>query len=546
MRQALAAPNRMRARARAAAWGTLFGWGAAALIGIALCAGPAAAKTFRWANDQDVFSLDPYARQETFLLSFVSNIYEPLVRRGRNLRLEPALARRWFEVAPDRWRFELRHGVAFQDGTPFTADDVVFSFARVMGPGSNLANALGHLRGVVKVDDFTVDIATNGRDPILPQEIAIWDIMSEKWCRENDAVQPADAVKGEDNYAGDHANGTGPFMVERRAPDIETVLVPNPHWWDKPEHNLDRVVFKPWATKDAVTALLGGNLDMIDEVPPQATDRIAHAAGVHLVQGPELRTIFLGFNVAREELLDSNVKGRNPFRDRRVRQAFYQAIDENAITSKVMRGFATPTALLVAPGVLGFDPALNHRLPHDPEVAKALLAEAGYPKGFSATMDCPNDRYVNDEAICDAVVAMLAKIGVKLRLDADTRGKFFAKLLQPDYRSNFFLLGWSPPTYDALNALVNLAATRAKDAHQGDANFGGYSNPELDLLIGQISGESDEAKRLDLLRRALMFVRDDIAYIPLHQQQIVWAARNNIDLVQEADGSFPLRYVRVK
>lgn len=511
-----------------------------------LAAAPASAKTLRWANEQDVFSLDPYARQETFLLSFVSNIYEPLVRRGRDLRLEPALALRWFEAAPDRWRFELRRGVRFQDGTPFNADDVVFSFARAMGPGSNLAHPLAHLRKVTKIDAFTVDIETNGPDPILPQEIAIWDIMSAKWCADNDADHPADPLKGEESYAADHANGTGPFVVESRQPDIETVLGPNPLWWDQPEHNLDRVVFRPMTGKDGVAALLAGSLDMIYAVPPQATDRIARAKGVHLVQGPELRTIFLGFNFAREELADSNVKGRNPFRDRRVRQAFYQAIDENAIKSKVMRGFATPSALLVGPGVLGFDPALNERLPYDPGAAKALLAEAGFPNGFATGMDCPNDRYVNDEAICDAVVAMLAKIGIKLRLNAETRGKFFGKLLEPDYRTSFFLLGWAPPTYDALNTLVNLAATRNKDAHQGDANFGGYANPTLDALIGEATYESDEDKRLDLLRQALALVKDDIAYIPLHQQDIVWAARDNIDLVQEADGTFPLRYVRVK
>jgi peptide/nickel transport system substrate-binding protein len=519
---------------------------AAVLVGALLGAGPAVAKSLRWSNEQDVFSLDPYARQETFLLSFVSNIYEPLVRRGRNLRLEPALATRWFEVAPDRWRFELRRGVRFQDGTPFDADDVVFSFARVMGPGSNLANPLAHLRDVTKVDDFTVDIETNGRDPILPQEITIWNIMSRTWCMENDAQQPADAVKGEENYAGDHANGTGPFMVEERRPDVRTILVPNPRWWEQPEHNLDRVIFQPMPGKGAVAALLAGNLDMVESVPPQATDRIGRATGVHVVQGPELRTIVLGFNFARGELLDSNIKGGNPLHDRRVRQAFYQAIDENAIKTKVMRGFATPAGLLVGPGVLGFDQALDQRLPYDPAAAKTLLAEAGYPNGFSATMDCPSDRYVNDEAICDAIVAMLAKVGVKLRLDAQTRGKFFAKLLLPDYRVSFFLLGWAPPTYDALNALANLAATRVRDAHLGDANYGGYSNPDLDRLIGEIANESDESKRLELLRRGLMLVKDDIAYIPLHQQQIVWAARDNIELVQEADGTFPLRFVRVK
>lgn len=195
--------------------------GAAALFAALLYAGSAGAKTFRWANDQDVFSLDPYARQETFLLSFVSNIYEPLVRRGKDLRLEPALALRWSEAAPDRWRFDLRRGVRFQDGTPFTADDVVFSFARVSGPGSNLANALAHVRDVTKIDDFTVDIRTNGPDPILPEEIAIWDIMSAKWCAENDAGRPADALQSQESYAATHANGTGPFKVATRRPDVD-------------------------------------------------------------------------------------------------------------------------------------------------------------------------------------------------------------------------------------------------------------------------------------------------------------------------------------
>jgi len=516
-----------------------------ALTGLLRVEGAGAA-ILRWTNDRDVFSLDPYARQETFLLSFDSNIYEPLVRRGRELGLEPALATRWFQAAPDRWRFVLRRGVRFQDGTPFTSNDVVFSFARARGPGSNLASTLAAIRAVKKIDDFTVDIVTYRPDPLLPGEIADWGIMSAKWCAENDAEQTADALQGEENYASDHANGTGPFTVESREPDKETILVRNRNWWDHPEHNLDQVIFRPMRGVQAVQALLAGKTDMLYSVPPELTDRIARSPAARLVQGPALRTIFLGFDVARDALADSSVKGRNPFRDRRVRQAFYQAIDENAIRTKVMRGFATPAALLVGPGVAGFDPALNQRLAYDPAGAKALLAEAGYPRGFSAGMLCPNDRYVNDEAICTAVVAMLAKIGVKLRLDAEPRSKFFAKLLSFDYSVDFFLMGWVPETDNAYNALVNLAATRDREAHRGDANFGGYSNPALDALIAQIADEADEQKRLSLLDKALALVRDDIAYIPLHQQQLVWAARKNVDLVQQPDGSFPLRYVRVK
>jgi peptide/nickel transport system substrate-binding protein len=295
-----------------------------------------------------------------------------------------------------------------------------------------------------------------------------------------------------------------------------------------------------------VAALLGERLDMLYFVPPQWTDRIARAKGAHLVQGPELRTIMVGFDYRHDQLADSDVKGANPFRDRRVRQALYQAIDETTIKDKVMRGFATPTGLLVGPGIHGFNSAFNQRLSYDPAAAKALLAQAGYPRGFSIGMDCPNDRYLNDEAICDSIVAMLAKIGVKIRLNAQTRGKFFAKLMTPSLGSSFYLVGWLPETYDALDALVNLVATPDKEAHRGDANFGGFSDPALDRVIAEIASETDSSKRLDLLHRALAQVKQDIAYIPLHQQDQVWAARDNVELVQQGDGFFPLRYVQIR
>lgn len=523
------------------------GWLWAAMLAVFLGAGPVFANSFRWANDVDVFSLDPYARQETFLLSFVSNIYEPLVRRGRDLRLEPALATAWVETSPDIWRFSLRTGVRFQDGSPFTADDVIYSFARARGPGSNLTGALATVRELRKLDDHTVEFLTHGPDPVLPEKLASWDIVSKAWCEEHDAAQPADATKGEENYASSHADGTGPFSLQSRVPEVETVLVPNRDWWDTPQHNLDEAIFLPIPGDNArIKALAAGDVDMIYAVPPQSTDRIARLAGVRIVQGPELRTIFLGFDQSRDELIASNVKTRNPFKDRRVRQAFYQAIDEETIRAKVMRGFATPSGLMVAPGIIGFDATLNTRLPYDPDAARRLLAEAGYPKGFALSMDCPNDRYVNDEAICQEVVAMLARIGVKVKLLAQTRAKFFAKLMAPDFDTSFYLLGWIPANDDALDMLINLAASRDPALHRGEANFGGYSNPQLDALIARIEAETAGEERLKLLRSALAIVKEDIAYIPLHQQQLVWAARNNIELAQLADGSFPLRYVRLK
>ena len=259
-----------------------------------------------------------------------------------------------------------------------------------------------------------------------------------------------------------------------------------------------------------------------------------------------MRTIYLGLALGRSQLLMSSVKGKNPFQDIRVRRAFYQAIDEDAIKSKVMRGFAVPTALMVAPGVNGFDPALNKRLlPYDPEAAKKLLVLAGYPDGFEVGMDCPSDRYVNDEGICEAIVAMLAKIGVKVDALIQTRAKYFAKVLG-NYNTDIFLLGWAPTaTEDAQDMLTNVLATRGGNG-RGDFNAGGYSNPALDTLIDKIQIETDKEKRHAMLREALKIAKEDIPTIPLHQQVLMWAARDTVELVQLADDFFPLRHVRMK
>jgi len=517
-----------------------------AALAAMVMAAPAGAKTFRWANEADVDSLDPYVRQETFLLSFDSNIYEPLVRRDRNMRIEPALATTWSQPALDVWRFTLRQGVSFQDGTPFGADDVLFSYARANGAGSRISTAIASIREARKIDDHTVEFVTNGPDPLLPEEIAIWDMMSKAWCEKHDAARAADIAKGEENYASNHANGTGPFMLQSRRAGAQTSLVRNPAWWDRPAPDLDQVVFYPIADAAARSAaLIAGDIDMIYGVSAQEINAIAAAPHLRLIHGPELRTIYLGFAMGPGELHMGSVKGKNPFRDIRVRRAFYQAIDEEAIETKVMRGFAVPTALMVGPGVSGFDAALNHRLPYDPAAAKALLAEAGYPDGFELGMDCPNDRYVNDQGICEAVVAMLGRIGIKVAALIQPRAKFFAKVLG-DYRTDFFLLGWAPTaTADAQDMLVNVLATRSGKG-RGDFNAGGYSNPALDTLIDRIQAESDRDRRLALLHQALTLVKDDIPTIPLHQQVLVWAARDTVELAQPPDDFFPLRYVRLK
>jgi peptide/nickel transport system substrate-binding protein len=512
-----------------------------------LFAGPfhASAATLRWANDGDAGAMDPYTRQETIQLTFLGNIYEPLAQRGRNMKIEPALAESWEQPGPTVWRFHLRPGVKWQDGSPFTADDVVFSFGRIMSKNSVMRTPMSAVKAARKIDDLTVDFETHVPSPILLSQQTNFLIMSKAWSEEHHAAEPVVIGGSDDNYAVHNAMGTGPFRLVSREPDHKTVVDKSASWWGKPEHNLDRVEFDVIGNASTrVAALLSGELDMVYSVPPQDMARIAQTKGLKLIQNPELRTIYLGLDVWRGELLTSDVKGKNPLQDLRVRQAFALAIDEQAITQKVMLGLAHPTWMMWGPGVNGYDDKLDVRPNVDPAKAKSLLAEAGYPNGFSIGFDCPNDRYVMDEQICTAITSMLARIGVKVSLTAQTKAKFFAKIQGPKYDTDFYLLGWTPGTVDAHNPLYTLLGTR--NGQMGEVNYSGYSNPKLDELIGQIGVETDQEKRDGMIHDAAVIVQNDLPTIPLHQQVIVWAAKGNIDLVQQPTNGFPYRYVMVK
>jgi peptide/nickel transport system substrate-binding protein len=517
----------------------------AALLAAPCFVPSAIAANFRWANNGDAGSMDPYTLQETVQLSFLGNIYEPLARRNRTLELEPGLALSWEQTSPTVWRFHLRPNVKWQDGSAFTADDVVFSLGRILSKTSVMRAPLSMVKEARKVDDLTVDFETNKTDPIFPQEQTNFLIMSKAWCLANNAAEPVIIGGKDDNFAIRNAMGTGPFRLISREPDSNTVVEKNPGWWDKPEHNLDRVEFhviSSAATRAA--ALLSGEMDMIYDVPPQDMARIAKAPGLKLIQHPELRTIFLGLDVWRDELLSSDVKGKNPFKDQRVREAFALAIDEQAIVQRAMGGLGHPTWMMWGPGVNGYDPALDVRPKPDVAKSKQLLAEAGYPNGFSVGFDCPNDRYVMDEQICTAITSMLARIGIKVALSAQPKAQFFAKILTPKFDTDFYLLGWTPATYDAHNALYTLIGSRGDG--RGEVNVEGYSNPTMDALISQIGVESDQAKRTALINDTVKILQHDLPVIPLHQQVIVWAAKQNIDLAQPADNFFPYRYVQVK
>ncbi len=518
--------------------------GAAALAACALAL-PASAKSFRFANQGDALSMDPHSLNESLQLNFTGNIYEPLVGRGKKLELVPALATEWKQTAPTVWRFNLRKGVSFHDGTPFSADDVIFSYERAKGDGSDVKTYVQEIAEIRKVDSHTIDIVTKAPFPILPDVISLWYIMSKKWCEENRATQPVDRRKGIENAASFRANGTGPFRLRAREPSVRTTLVRNGNYWDKKiETNIDEAIFTPIGNASTrVAALLSGEIDMMEPVPVQDIPRINGNPNLKVLQGPELRTIFLGMDQAREELQFSSVKGKNPFKDRRVRQAFYQAIDINAIQKVVMRGASTPTALMIAPGIKGFPVELNKRLPYDPDGARKLLGDAGYPNGFEVGMNCPNDRYVNDEEICKAVATMLAKIGVKVNLTAETKATYFPKILRRD--TSFYLLGWTPGTYDSHNPLNALMSTPATGG-RGQFNLGSYSNKRVDELTAAIASETDAAKRSAMIHEAMKIHQDDIGHLPLHQQALAWAMKKNVDTVQLADNFMFLKWTVVK
>lgn len=514
---------------------------------IALTAGAASAETLRFAFQADVNTLDPHSLNETFTLGFQGNIYEGLIDRDETLAIQPALAESWEILEPTRWRFNLRQGVTFHNGNPFNADDVIFSYERAISDGSDVLTKVAGVAEIIRVDDYTVDFITTTPNPILTAEWDTWYIMDREWAEANGAVAVTNvADTNSPNFANLNANGTGPFMVTERVPDVRTVAVPNPDYWREVPHNLTEIVYTPIASAPTrIAALLTGEVHLAYPVPLQDVARVNSNDGTSALTGPELRTIFLGFDQARDELLYSSVEGTNPFQDMRVRAAFNHAIDRNAIRQVVMRGASTPAASMVAPGINGF-PDFLEPYAHDPDRARELLAEAGYPDGFEVKLNCPNDRYVNDEAICQAVVAMLGQVGVTVELQAETRSVFFGTILaQAGYDTSFYMLGWTPGSFDSYNPLYNLVSTRDPESGRGTFNVGGYSNERIDALTAQVLTETDQDARAALIAEAWQILYDDYGYMPLHQQALAWGVSDDISVVQRADNVFDWTFVRV-
>lgn len=492
------------------------------------------AATLRIAGANDILTFDPQGQNHQTTLAYQQLVYESLVRYDEKFQIEPSLATKWTFITPTQLRFELRKNVKFHDGAPFTADDVVFSITRTMTPPSNLTSAVQSVQEAKKVDDHTVDLILKGPSPVVLRELVEARIMNKAWAEKNNAVKAQDYKAKEESFAARNANGTGPFMLVAWQPDTKTTLKKNPNWWDKPKGNIDEVVFTP--IKSAATrsaALISGQVDFVVDPPVQDLERIRRNPDIKLVEGAENRTMFFGFDQFRDEL--PGVKGKNPLKDKRVRQALYQAVDMAAIEKTVMRGLGKPTGTMISPMVNGWTPELGARAAkYDVEAAKKLLADAGYPNGFELTLDCPNDRYVNDEAICQAVTAMWTRIGVKTKLQTNPMSIHAAKIQKFDVSA--YMLGWGVATFDALYSLDSLMSTvDPKGGAAGNFNCGRMSNPQLDSLIQQIKVEMDTKKRDSMIHEALKIVKDDYNYLPLHDQIRPWAMRKGVTTVHRAD-----------
>jgi peptide/nickel transport system substrate-binding protein len=518
---------------------------AAVLAALPLWAGHAAAQTLRWASQGDPQTMDPHSQNESMTNMMNGQVYERLTRRDRQLNIVPGLATSWEQTGPLTWRFKLRPGVKFHDGSDFAADDVVFSINRAKELTSQVnvyANAVGT---PVAIDPLTVEFRLDKVNPIFLQHLdALW-ILDKQWAEKHKVTKPLDFKNKEESHASFNTNGTGPYMLVSRAPGIKTVYKRNPNWWDKPAGNVQEIVYTQIANDATrLAALISGEIDFVLDPAPRDIARLRGTGGVKIVDGPENRIVFIGMDQHRDELLYSSVKGKNPFKDVRVRKALYHAIDIETMKSKLMNGQSFPTGGITPSALASYgDAQIESRLPFDLAKAKALMTEAGYADGFEVTLDCPNNRYINDEEICITLASMWAKLGVKIKVVAMPRATYFPKLEKHD--TSMYMLGWGGAVTDAETTMTPVLRSPGEKG-VGLYNYGRASNPKFDELAAASSVEADPARRKDLVIAALREYTAQAHLLPLHRQVIPWAARTNVEAVHRPDNWLEVAWVTVK
>ena len=516
----------------------------AALPARAQAPAPEPRAALRVASAFDPQTMDPHALALLYHSRVAFQIHDSLVGRDERFKIEPALALSWQMVSPTVWRFRLRPGVSFHDGAPFTADDAVFSLERALSPPSQRAFQLKGVTAIRKLDALNIEVQLDAPDAVLPEKLQAIAIMNKAWSEKYGVAKAQDFNAKQETHAVRYANGTGPMKLERYEPDVRTVLKRHATWWgwaDKRSGNLDQVnmlTIKSDATR--LAALASGEVDMVLDPPYQDITRLKADPRITLQQTADIGQQYLAFDQARDELQDSDVKGRNPFQDLRVRKAIYHAINVPLIVDKVLRGQAVPTGAFLSPLVDGSPIELDKRLPYDPARARMLLGEAGYPNGFSITLDCVNVAW--RENVCQAVAAMLTQVGVRTTLRSSPSNQFFPKLSQGT--ASFVEFGWTA-TPDAWNSLNGLFRSYDRSG-LGTFNAGRYSNAKLDTLIDNIRTEPDLTRRRAMVTTVLRIVAEELPLVPLYRRTLTWAMLKKVQAVQWPNDTVELRWVRMK
>ncbi|WP_081581854.1 ABC transporter substrate-binding protein [Pararhodospirillum photometricum] len=496
--------------------------GLAALLG----AGPAFAAELRWTAPTGLPTLAPHALPGQDQQGLLATVYEGLTRRTPALTLEPGLATSWRSLTDTRWRFSVRRGVRFHNGAPFEVEDVVASLDHARGPGSALADLLAGVRRVKPVDSQTVDLFTTHPIPDLPERLALVPIA------------PRDQMGPDAKPESTKANGTGPFVVTSFTPNGPITFDVNPLWWDRLDPALTSAAFYPAASPaERLRFLMEDRVDIALDLDPEALPALRNAAGVEPLTSGGARTLILGMDV---------VSAGSPFRDQKIREAVLRAVDVEALNRRFYNGMATPAAIIASPAIAGFPRAVGMRPAPDPARARSLAGPAGRPSPL--TLDCPSGHYAHDASLCGAVADMLTQAGLPIRVATQPAEGYFDKILRRE--SRFYLLGWQPATLEIGASLSSLAAcpqaTRPGEAAEpgpGALNLGGYCNEEADRLIRRLNVTTDPVQRQAFAARAMLMVRDDLAYVPLLNPPVVWGKRDRIRLPIRADGVLDVRAV---
>jgi peptide/nickel transport system substrate-binding protein len=495
--------------------------------------------------------MDPHATNDFVTAALVRQVYDSLVSLEDDMSIAPGIATEWTYQGANTWRFKLREGVKFHDGTPLTADDVAFSVTREKA--SPLYRALfGDIKDAVKIDDTTVDVISNSPDPILPRKMVRLFVMSKAWATANGVEKVPDlGAQGTEAYTLRHANGTGAMRLVSQEPNTRTVFARNTNYWGKFSGNVDEAIYTPIGSAPTrVAALLSGELDLITDLPIQDIDRVKGTPGYQVLQVPQQALMQLEMDGTRDVALDVFDKSgaplkANPFKDLRVRQAFAYAVNAKLIVDRVMRGQAAVVGTAAAVNIGGYQKDLDVRWESDIEKAKALLTEAGYPNGFITQLNCPLERYVNSDEICRAVASMLARVGVEVRVKGMVWPDF-ARMLVNGPSSSFHLIGATGNSGDLQDMFMSVLATRNKEKGRGGTNWAMWTNPDFDAVVDKLVVTFEPDERTKLYRQGLTIAKEQVHAVYLHQPFLIWGAKNAVQVTPRADAAVMLQDVTVK